>query len=362
MDDSKQIRKYKLENQHDSQTGTQKPTIEMLSQFDAEATPIVPKTIEEQRRKLKSRPKQTVLSILAIGALILTLIYGAVWFALTTESFKNNTNENVAGKTSEEGNGQNEPSIDKSIPKDEVIELSVDNELVRKLYGYFDDLPWDIPFVDISTRNVTFYLGNFVTDEQMLAIAMLNNVIPHENGNSYPEECTVSDLDIQWPREVFENGGTISPFCQRGEKLRKLIKEIFGKEINFEKFRNESTGEIRMQLGSSLYTYSAMHDAFLQTGGRGGTWKSLLRSIYYAERNAERLYLYETAVVTGFISDETDTERIEYMNLKGETLWTSDKLTLTEENLVNYKDMLECFKWTFARNGENYIFEKLERI
>lgn len=45
---------------------------------------------------------------------------------------------------------------------------------------------------------------------------------------------------------------------------------------------------------------------------------------------------------------------------------TDEYLVMDDEinnnNIADYKDKFSKFKWTFVWNGENYIFEKLERV
>lgn len=147
------------------------PTAEVLSQLNAETSQA---PAPEPLLKQKKSKKGISLIILAV-VLALTLVGGVVWFVLGNNTSQDDTNEDVAIHPSDsENDDDNENPVDEPEPKDEIIELSVDDELVQRLYGYFASAvsPWDRRwqiYMDADVR-----MGNI--DKDLMVVLAKDNL------------------------------------------------------------------------------------------------------------------------------------------------------------------------------------------
>ena len=333
MDDFEQPGTPELGDNEVLQPNDVTPTAEVLSQLNAETSQA---PAPEPLLKQKKSKKGISLIILAV-VLALTLVGGVVWFVLANNTSQDGTNEDVATQPSEsENDDDNKNPADEPELKDEIIELSVktiNDELVQKLYQYFKH--------HIGYLTYGFYSedggssGNI--DERLMTALAFSNM----------------DLPAIFLYKKEHNLG-----CYDAHPVRDKIYEIFGKQIDFYDGMGLSAGEY------PLYVYSAVDDAFCLMGGFGSTI-GVHHNLYKAEKDNNRIYLY---VVGGRV--DTRGEEIESgyygtvypidFNDTNEFLY--HPTGNDETDILEYASKLGRFKWTFVWNGENYIFEKLERI
>lgn len=146
--------------------------------------------------------------------------------------------------------------------------------------------------------------------------------------------------------------------CYAGVSIRNKVTEIFGDEdfvLNQEALRGQ------VIVNGEGYVYFSEGDEVVNVAS-GATAGSLVsRALYAAEKDATHLYLYEVVTVLGScyfdgycypLSADGDDTIVDENN----------SVAVRADNLADYKDILDRFKWTFRKNGEgNYVFEGLER-
>lgn len=312
------------------------------------------KESEQKQAEMPGKEERKTKRSLMVLVLLLVLTVAAVavwWFWGHREE-----EQRQDGSTGQVETGPSE----EQKPETELVELSVDDELVQRLYGQFEGIFYGVPFLSLYGDDIftDFYSDSPITNRQMWAVAMLNTKEVNPNGVLQPEQCEVSSRifgeDLE--RQVLVD-------CYPVEEIQANAKKIFGREIDLDEFR----GRDGQMFGTGIYIYSEEHEAFLQASGAGTYWTDFLRGLYKAEKDAEHVYLYEVVVIERNLLDEdyyeqTGGMRMEYLNVERDPLWPSDELELTKENLIEHKDKLDKFKWAFVWNGENYVFEKLEKI
>ena len=142
-------------------------------------------------------------------------------------------------------------------------------------------------------------------------------------------------------------------WCYSGKAVRDKVKEIFGKDLQLD-------AETLASLDNPYFGYEATNDEIFSLNfGRGGVFPVFERTLTKAERDSERLYLYETVSVA--------------VPGAGNLISIYDKCLATgnaemdEANGCNAEDYQwqlgeTKFRWIFKRtNSGNYVFEKIER-
>lgn len=291
-----------------------------------------------------TKSKKMMLLIVFIVLLFLGIVGAIVWAV-----FGNSHGENMAEDYI--GNGCNGEADTEERPEDEIIELGVDDELVQKIYHQFDGASNGIfggaeLYVDKNAAN-----GN-LSDKLMKVIAF-----------SALENSTTRTGD--YSNKVTGNVASLEPNCYSGDKLKAKVLELFGKEIELQ------DGERIGGQGSfcdGAWEYKAYYNELWSIDAAcGSVDKLIIREPYAAERALNHLYVYEVAVYD---------QAMQLFKLGDDTLCGGEQLSADDihyNNLEEYlenigswileqKDQLDKFKWTFVWNGENYVFEKLERI
>lgn len=276
-----------------------------------------------------------VAVVLCLGMLILALVLGNR--GESGEQIGDNGGNQVEEKPEEE------PGEDKPVDNG-IVEISVADERVRKVYDYFGILSGVDMFgfySDAAVRN------GIVDNKYLVGVAF---------GNMEHSVCKMEKTDENLMKRYAKqlaDGMTLTDLamaydmgCYNGEELRKKSEEIFGKQANLE-------GEFPI-LG---WVYSPEYDEVYSVPGMGsdgfGPGKGYLRGLYKAEESDSELLLYEVVAEIagpGLICVDT-----------GE--YCEEEYEPTLENVVAHKEDFARYKWIFKKNTEgDYVFEKLERI
>lgn len=373
MDDSEQTKTVD-EWGHDSatrdilQSNDTAVSPEALTQSAAEVSEPESMVSGGEPSQPQTRSKITYWLIALVAVFALGIVGGMAWLVFANGGRGDGPGE-IADKS---GEGENDNSgkerEPKPVPEQKLVMLSLDDELVQRLYEQF------------TNQRVWFGLlgDRDVSDSVLLNVAYSNvKRTPcrgaHDSVPTYHEE---------------DDGAS----CYDGKAMRDKVYEIFGKTI-----------EIKDGYGLSVwycegYTYDGLYDEFWHSGGGcSGTFTALQRALTGAEKNNDGLYLYEVAayskiVAAGREDDYMDWSyqgpiearfyRLEEMSDQSGTWYQPGEriggLVLTEDQLPlegrlvtdnyaaiylrEYESQLDKFKWTFVWNGENYVFEKLERV
>lgn len=236
------------------------------------------------------------------------------------------------------------PGLNSEEINSEIIELSVNDELVQKVYRNFDH----VSFPDANRfsfyTNENSMAGN-PDREQMLHIAKDNTVTRFCKGDYYDQG------QIRWSD------------CYSGSEIAQKIEEIFGQKLSF------SEDDFFETRGGCGWIYDSQHDEFHQQGSGCGRAdpRRVARNLYAAAKDAERVYLYELAIYI----EETMVYHIGEETMAGEPIGKLSDLDIElnaqgavlQGDVESYKELLDQdkFKWTFVWNGENYIYESLKK-
>lgn len=355
MDDFEQPQAPKLRDEDVLRPDDVTPTEEVLSHLDTEIPPPpeTPQSPAPEPLLARNKSKKKVGLIVSAVVLMLALVGGVMWFVPANNTSQSSTDRDVVGQPSESENKDDyENPADELEPKDEIIELSVDDELVQKLFNEFSSVaaPW--------SGQIAFYaqaLDKNLNRQLVMNIAFLNV----EEANGY----TAARCKGNYMSAVNGYQRTATS-CYSGEEMRQEIVKLFGFDYMF----TENDKIVITQPCS--WDYNITNDEFYEfDAGCGGVPLSgLVRELYKAERDAARIYLYEMATYWSEESSSCGTKavcRLGYggWNVKIDGLMSETIKQL--EKLSEYpraNEIFDKFKWTFIWNGENYVFEKLERV
>lgn len=286
-------------------------------------------SVSEQLREQKGSRKKASLVIPAIF-LMFALVGGAVWFILADNAPQNDTSADE--QPSKNRNGNDKKLADKPAPIEKTIALSVDDELVRKLYGYFKN---QINFLTYDFYSEDGGLSGNV-DERMMAALAFNHM-------------PLSSIIVHKTTQGIE--------CYDARPIRKKAYEIFGKKIELYDGMRLLTGDY------PLYIYSKDNDAFCLMGGFG-SMLNVHHNLYKAERTDESVSLYVVAgnVDTGGAGQEESFSGV-VSRLNSDEKYLYHPTGNENTDIMEYADKLDKFKWTFTKNSDgNYIYTSLERL
>lgn len=167
------------------------------------------------RRKCKKK----VVLVISTVVLVLALVGGVVWFVLANNKSLGNADEGVTNQPGQSGNNDSGTPAVEPESKDEAVELSVDDELVQRLYRQFD--------FTLSRFIWTELFGN-VSDETKLRFAIasqkLTTICKDQYGTLYGEgEYDPNTFAEPWPIR--------GERCVDGGAVRTTIRTVFGSEI-----------------------------------------------------------------------------------------------------------------------------------
>ena len=249
---------------------------------------------------------------------------------------------------------------------EEVVELDINDELVQRLYQ---------PFTVVTNSHFQLPLcGDDTSDdtrEQCLRSGKLT--VAFLNTPEIPCKATIENNGLierygdfivsSWGDEQRKDVEK----CTDGAAVRNQYEKLFGEKIELVGFDNFEVQGVQDSIFT--YSYSPTYDEFYYNLGGASLPTSYKRILSRAERDAEKVYLYEQ--IHPFACWSDNEENICQVNglESGEELvrWKSDEIldggsddkiflekVGTDENMV---------KWTFAKTPEGgYVFEKLEKI
>lgn len=299
-------------------------------------TPIVaPEISAAEPSKARTKSKKKVFVVALTIVLVLTLICGVVWLVASRNMSGDETVGGATGTIYENYGGEYGEAAAEPGSKDEVVVLSMDDELVQRLYRQFD----------VTNGQAYLYPDLFMNEyaKSTMAGVAAQNILPEQ-----------SDYDA--------------------ELVKQKVKDIFGVDIVFE----DGDKVAVFSPGRSYYEYSAENDKIhFVSVPSGGSGPNTAHGLYKAEKYGGKLFLYDVVAnyTPCYYSDSDESKWA--AGPFGLSLWLDD-WTCNPEMLVDYiddatgkmsqsdliknKDYFTKFKWTFTWNGENYIFEKLERV
>ena len=256
--------------------------------------------IAPETEPLHPQKKKERLIALAV-ALILGAVGGVTWFVIANSEAGGEQEEVLSEDDADkDGDSDKEPEFEpEPKPELKIVELSLDNEIVQTLFSEFN------PITGSATGGTAFYaqaLHNNLSRKKIMEIAFFN----------LTSSTCVGDYEIG-----LVNGETWKVTeCYSGAEMRQEIKRLFGLDYTFTK--------------------------------------------------DDRIYLYEMAVYVspggGAGCDGT------FCRLGDNGLWSIVIDGLSSESipsLISYPgadEIFDKFKWTFVWDGENYVFEALERV
>ncbi len=270
-----------------------------------------------------------VVVILAAVGITIAVIWGSK--ELVTEVVDQATNKDET----EDNQGES----------DEVIELSLNNQLVQRLYNNFEQVG------SSYSNTMDFYIDEGVKNGDVAKGVMLDIALAVSAG--YSKYCKGEHILHygEGDSESFDVGYVYG--CYNGEKVRQKVREIFGKEIEIDD--GEGTGGY-----CGMWKYDVKNDEFFSPnmGCGGSCLYQLTRELNRAEKYKDKIYLYET-VYGGTC------QSLCHVNgeLIAENEYDEDGNLIKQYNFDDYKDKLDQFKWTFTKNADGeYVFEGLEKV
>lgn len=362
MDDFERPKASKLDDEDVLQPDDVTPTEEVLSQLDTEMPTETSQSPAPEQLLTRNKSKKKVRLIVSVVVLLLALVIsGVTWCVLANKAPQGGTNEDMAGQPSESGNeDDNENPASEPGPKDEIVELNVDDELVQRLWGYFNAGLFPNAAANSAGSASSFTpLDKFYSNEGALsssgladpykfAIAIQNLAV---YGEKELEQCK-GDY-FRWTDDTgIEHPSTGMKACYSGDLIHSKIKEIFGTDISFEQFDNQ----VFIANGDG-WKYSIKNDEIVDYVG-GATRRLISRALLKAERNNNHIYIFEAVGYVGCWMMDQDI--CPASKLDGTKIVGGENITVG--NMREFADYFDKFKWTFVWNGENYVFERLERI
>jgi len=286
----------------------------------------------------KSKIKLSVITLCV--ALVLCAISGAIGFVLASGDHNNKVTANGDISANEDSNNSEEL-------QDQPVTLSIDDELVQKVYRRFERVSFPDENMFSFYADKSSMAGK--PDRTLMLYLAKNNVVTRFCKGEYFDSV----------------GHTRMSTCYSGGEIVDEIAEIFGQNLVL----NESD---RLGHGCGSWVYDIQNNEFHQetSAGCGGMDpRRVARKLYAAERDSEHIYLYELAIyieatAVYHISDGelAGTFMGQQSDLEIETDVRGDAL---QGDIDEYKNLLEqgTFKWTFTKNADgDYIYTSLERI
>ncbi len=348
---------------------TEPKTAPMSSQ-EAAGGPLEPKTEKKGlKQTLAKVPKKTwvlvgILAVVAIGAIVTVILMMSGGNSSSSSNKKPDTSigdsagDNGDKQEPDEPNGDGDDE-EEGKPGDEMITLSTGDARVQKLYSYFAKLGFasDLGQLADFYQNRGSFSGE-LSDLVMLDVALANletercAIQPTDDNLMQRYENWVGSGDQLPTIELFQTMYNMG--CYSGQAVRDKVKEIFGKELQL-------SNEMLMSLTNPYFGYDVANDEIYSMNlGRGGVFPEFERTLLKAERDGERMYLYETVSVM--------------VPGAGNLISIYDKCIMPgnaevdEANGCNAEDYQwqtgqTRFRWVFKRtNAGNYVFEKIERV
>lgn len=305
---------------------------------------------KEDLKKANAKGRKTLMVVIIL-AVVLIVAGIAVSVILGGRDKKDDKQEGNRGENAavvEKPEGTDEPEA-------ELVELSLDDEVVKRAYEGFSHVEsaWD--------DGMLFYveaLRGGLSRNQIMKMAFYR--LQAERFASDDGSGTVNYCRGEHPMVGSEEW--LATDCYSGEEMRNEIKKLFGiDDFAFVEGDEAAT--------ACRFPYDAENDEFYQTKWCGGAASAfLIRKLYKAEKDENRLYLYEKAVFwTTRAGEEEGFYKLgdDGWNVLIEGLvWNELGLEQVAEVIDDPRgdELFDRFKWTFRLDEEgNYVFEGLER-
>ncbi len=298
------------------------------------------KLLDEETYKLEQNMKQSDKKHRKIITLVIVTIVIMVAMGIGFVILMSSMNQDDNHKQ-DVGSGQpstSEPS--ESLEAEEKVEeISLDNELVQRLYHNFDVV--GKPF----SGTMDFYTDATVADdlskELMLALAL--------RASKSQGYCKGSS-EYRAESELYIDDGD----CYDANTVLLKVKEMFGKDLQLED--GDWAGK-----DSCSWQYSAKNEEFYvpQSGCGGSCFIVFERALDKAEKQGDNIYLYETAYGTSCNGLYDIAGNVIAENAQDENGVLLGELVNPED----YRDQFDQYKWVFTKtaNGD-YAFRGVEKI
>lgn len=204
-----------------------------------------------------------------------------------------------------------------------ILPLSLDDERVKKLIGYFDEISLGTGLIQVDSDNLKplvadFYVVDGVDVDDLSNLAMINLALANLRIDNWQEAAgktacrspsdeeyllnryTISslagsDLDknsdeyrerLQHAREVYQSG------CLSGDTVRSKIREIFGREADLSVFE-------RTMIAGYDKEYDEFYPLLFENENENG-YGEVIRVTEKAETDGERIYIDQIVALKSY--------------------------------------------------------------
>ncbi len=268
----------------------------------------------------------------------------------------------------EEKNDKKKTEEKEESKENEVKELDVNDEQVVSLFNNFnafsnyEDIMFDVYSDGRSSYETTTLFNYFY----------LNDVI--ENADLSDEiKFAVSFYDLYLKDNqdfnIYENNSKY--FL---DDINNKSIELFGSEIKIEDILY-SNNYVKVGVAGSVFKYDNNSKSFsIVDGGIGGYGASYYTKIIKAEECDNRIEITNKVIFVYQMVNESGNNTIKlfknsttdynngYLGLSNEIDDLGETNEIDENIIENYFEKADSFKWTFIKNDNSYIFEKVEKI
>lgn len=346
--------------------------------------------VDESRVSGDKRPKSKWPWILVL-VLVLAVAGVAMWYFWDHRGSEDDEKiEPGTGMDTEVEAGVGSGKDESIAP--EIEELSVDDELVQRLYGQFEA-------ARIGFNEFYRVMRGLAPGEWLAGAAAEGD---GTDADLAKIGISISNLELTECRATLENGGLLGRYdgdlswvlqndhesqfikqCYDGGAVKRKLFEMFGEDIEFypvREIKTEANGWDFVPIfnlihaGREVCAYDSDYDEFYYYPF-GTEGRVAVGGLYAAEKDKDRIYLYEVrAFVQCSPAPYVDEATGEYVNgshcgisdiddYKTITEWSDPEPGVDAETMIQEKEKYPKFKWTFTKNAEgNYVFESLERV
>lgn len=315
-------------------------------------------TAEEEKAMAEPKKGINVGLVLVITVVVLALAAVAGYAGAQLLKRDKGGNNASSGMVEDDEAGETTP------PETEIEELSVDDEVVKRLWGQFntkiigpENMPDHVGLMSSFEPLNEFYTVNGalsvdgLSDKYKFAIALQS--LDDYSGES-TSLCRGNYDHLHWVDEQgVDHPSTEMKLCLSGDTVRSKVEEIFGDPILLDQFDGWS-----MMVAGEGWLYSLENDEAVPLAS-GATFRPIIRALIEAEQDDDNIYIYEVVGYVGcWIAGQ---EACSASRLDGSLIPGGENINV--ENIRDYADQFDTFKWTFTKNeAGNYVFAGLERL
>ncbi len=317
-------------------------------------------------KNVLAKKKGVPLWVVLVGILVIIGVVAGV-VALVSSRENQGSAEKLPGTSEEKPTEDEEPEPEKPDGTEKVEVLSVDNQVVQRLWHNFDII------ADAWSKTEHFYVDKDVArgevDDMLMTAVAISNLSSVDCKGKYPygEEYGPTTVGME------------AEGCYNIDAVEQKIREIFGKIVDL----REKEGILAYNKCHG-WTISAENDEIYDSigPGCGGSGIPVItREIYKAEKQGDdTIYIYERAFMEspgGIYHLGTEPN---YMEVPGqgptlpfdslgvgemiaERKWDENGNLVQDVKPGDYVDQFDRFKWIFTKNDDGeYIFTGLERL